>query len=84
MIKNNEKCALTKRFHHDHWIQVYMFDFIYVDTVTMPEEYYFPATGIFFENYNKRATPGPIPKHWLGFSYIGSEDYELDLYFDEN
>ena len=29
------------------------------------------------------STTGPVPKHWLGFSQIGSEYYELDLNFDE-
>ena len=27
------------------------------------------------------STPGPVTKHWLGFSYIRSEYYELDPYF---
>ena len=25
------------------------------------------------------STSGPVPKNWLGFSYICSEYYELDL-----
>ena len=29
------------------------------------------------------STPGPVPKHWLGFSVIRSEDYELDQNFDD-
>ena len=29
------------------------------------------------------SNPGPVPKHWLGFSYIRPEAYELDLNFDE-
>ena len=28
------------------------------------------------------STQGPVSKHWLGFSYIPSVDYELDLNFD--
>ena len=27
------------------------------------------------------STPGPVPKHWLVFVYIRSEDYELDQNF---
>ena len=27
------------------------------------------------------STPGPVPKHWLIFVYIRSEDYELDQKF---
>ena len=29
------------------------------------------------------STPGPVLKHWLGFSYIHSKYYMLDLSFDE-
>ena len=27
-------------------------------------------------------TPGPVSKHFRGFSYLRSEDYELDMNFD--
>ena len=27
-------------------------------------------------------TPGAVPKFWLGFGYVRSEEYELDLNFD--
>ena len=47
------------------------------------EENYFPDTKTFVRDYNKRSTPGPVPKHLIGFSYIRSEYYELDLNFDE-
>ena len=29
------------------------------------------------------STLGPVPKHWLVFGYMRSEDYELDVKFDE-
>ena len=29
------------------------------------------------------STPGPVTKHWLGFSYICSEEYELYLNFNK-
>ena len=29
------------------------------------------------------STSGPVPKHWLGIRYKVSEDYELDLNYDE-
>ena len=28
-------------------------------------------------------TPGLVPKYWIEFTYIHSEDYELDVNFDE-
>ena len=48
----------------------------------MPAEEYFTATKIFVDNYKKMSTPVPVPKYWLGFSYIRSEDYELYQNFD--
>ena len=59
-----------------------MYAFVYVDPDTMAEEDYFTATKIFSENYNKISTPLPVPKHWSGFSYMRSKDYELDLNVD--
>ena len=32
---------------------------------------------------NNSSTHGPVPKHWLEFSYICSEYYELDLNLGE-
>ena len=64
-IKNMDKYAQLKTFHHDRQLQVYMYDFMYVDTKTIPVEDYFPATKIFCNNYIKVSTPGPVPKHWL-------------------
>ena len=49
----------------------------------MEEEHYFPATKTIVENYKKISTTGLVPKHWHRFSYIHSENYEIDLYFDE-
>ena len=68
--KNYGKYAQLKRFHHDHQIQIYMYYFIYEDPETMSVEYNFPATKDCFLSYKKMSTPGPVPKHWLGFSYI--------------
>ena len=31
----------------------------------------------------KKSTPEPVSKHWMLFSYIRSEDYELDKNFDD-
>ena len=39
-----------------------MYDFMYVDTETMPEEDYFAATKTFVEKYKKHLTPVPLPK----------------------
>ena len=49
----------------------------------MPVEEYVPATKKFVDNYKNLSSPGPVPKHCLGFIYIRSEDYDLDLNFDE-
>ena len=38
-----------KRFDYEQKPQVYMYAFIYVDTETMAEEYYFTATKTFVE-----------------------------------
>ena len=39
-----DKYALMKRFHYDLRLQVYMYDFMYVNPETMAEEEYFPYT----------------------------------------
>ena len=76
------KYAQLKRFHSDRRLKVYMYDFMYVDTQTIPMKNYFPASKIFVVDYNEMSTPGPVPKHFLGLSCILSEDYELDQNFD--
>ena len=53
-----------------------MYAFVYLGTETIPVEDYFPATKTFVENYKKISTPGPVPKYWIGSTYICSEDYE--------
>ena len=73
--------AQLNRFHHDLRIQVYMYDFMYIDPEIIPVEDHFPATKIFVVNYNKISTPQPVPKHRIGFSYISSEYYELNHNF---
>ena len=83
MIKTIDKYAQLNIIHHDRQLQVYMYDFIYVDPNTMPPEENFPDTKIFVDNYKKISTPGPVPKTFLEFSYIRSEDYGLDVNFDE-
>ena len=74
-----DKYAQMKMFYHDPRIQLFMYAFMRVETETMAEEVYLPDTKLFFENYKRRSTPGILPRHWLGFSYISSEEYELDL-----
>ena len=59
-----------------------MYDFIYVDPHKMSVEDHFIAIT-FFVDYKKMSNPVTVPKHWLGFSYIRSEDYELDENFDD-
>ena len=72
-----------KRFHCDCRLQLYMYYFMYVDTETIPVKDYFPSAKNIDDNYKKVSTLGPVPKHYLAFSYIGSEYYKLDMKFDE-
>ena len=67
-----DKYAQLKRFYRDHRLQVYMYNFVYVDPQKMPVGDHLAATKIFFVNYNKMATPLIFPKHCLVFSYIRS------------
>ena len=60
-----------------------MYSFVYVYPEKMPVEDHFYDTKPFVVNYKKMSTPVPVPKHWLVFSYIYSEDYELDQKFDD-
>ena len=48
-----DKYSQLKRFHHDRQLQAYMYDFMYVDTETMPVEDHFTATKRIFLNYKK-------------------------------
>ena len=65
------KYAQLKRFNRDRRLQVYLYAFIYVDTQTILVGNHFPA-NTFFVKYNEMLTIGPVPKHWIGFSYIRS------------
>ena len=49
----------------------------------MPVEDHFTAKTDFVHNYNKLSTLVPVLKHWLGFSYIYSKDYDLYQNFDD-
>ena len=48
-------------FHHDCQLQVYMYDFMYIDPEPIPVEDYF-FYKFFFENNKIMSTPGPVPK----------------------
>ena len=82
MIKTM-KNELMQMFHHDHWLKIYVYDFMYIDTETITEEDYIQDNIEFVEYYKKRWTTGSVPNNWLVFSYICWEYYELDLKFDE-
>ena len=45
-----DKYALMNRCHYGYGIKVYMYYFMYVDTETISQEDYFPATKTFVEN----------------------------------
>ena len=76
-----DKYAQLKRFYHYQQLQVYMYDFMYVDPQKIPIEGNFPATQTSVLNHKKISTTGTVSTHWLVFSYICSEDYELDRNF---
>ena len=59
------KYAQIKRFHRDHQLKVYMYDFMCFNPDTMPVEEHFPATIVFVANYKKMSSPGPVPKNRL-------------------
>ena len=48
-----DKYAQMKRLHHDCWLQVYMYNFMYVYTGTIPEEYHFPSTNKIVGKYKE-------------------------------
>ena len=78
-----DEYAQLKRFDHDRLPQDYMHDLMYVYPETMPEEDHFSDTKTIVDNYKKMPTTGPVPKNWLGFSYIISKGYQLYQNFDE-
>ena len=58
-----DKYAKLKIFHHDRRLQVYMYDFMYVDPEKMSAEDHFPATTCLVVNYKKMTTPGTFLKY---------------------
>ena len=72
-----------KRFIYELRLQVHMYAFMYVNPETIPVEDYFTATTTFAYNYKKISTTGPVPKHWLRFSYTCLEHFELVVNCDE-
>ena len=78
-----DKYSIQKIFHHNLLLHVYMYDFMYVNTETIPVEEYFLDTKTCVDNYKKTSTPGQVPRYWHRFSCIFSEYYELDHNFDE-
>ena len=52
-----------KKYHHDLWIPVNMYNFIYMHPEIMAEEEYFPPTRPFVEKYRKKSTSVPVLKH---------------------
>ena len=51
------KYAQLKRFLHYRWLQVYMYDFMYVDPQTIPVEDNFTDTKKVVVTYNKMSNP---------------------------
>ena len=60
-----------------------MYAFIYVDPEKTPGEDNSPATNMFVDNYKKISIAGPVPKHWIGYSFIYFENYGLYMSFNE-
>ena len=73
-----DKYGLLKRFHHDLRLQVYMYDFMYVDPQTIPVEDHFTATKKNCCELQESVSFITSTKYWMEFRYICSEDYELD------
>ena len=46
-----DKYAQMKRFHHDRWLQVYIYVFMFIFPETIPDDPYFPDKKIYIENY---------------------------------
>ena len=72
-----------KRFHNECRPQFYIYAFKYVDLQKMLVEDHFTDTKTFAVKYKEISTKGPVPKDYLGFSYIHSEDYDIDKNFDD-
>ena len=80
-----DKYSQMKKFNYDLRLQVYMYAFMYVNTETIGDlTPMWSEKKTIVENYKKVSTPVPVTKHWLGFSYMRSEYYELYLKFDED
>ena len=78
-----DKHKQLKLFHHNRQLQVYMYNFMCVDTETIPVKEHLTATRTFIVNYKNISASEPVPTHWLVFSYISSKDYDFDSSFDE-
>ena len=52
-----DKYVQLKRFHYECLIEVYMYDFMYVDPETISLEDHFPDIKTFAVNYKKMSTP---------------------------
>ena len=63
-----DKYVQINNFRRGCWLKFYIHTFMCNKLETMPEEKYLLANNLFFEDNKKRSNPGPVPKHWLGFS----------------
>ena len=52
-IKIMDKYAQLERFHHDLWLQFYMYDFMYGDNQKVPVGNHFTSTKHFLWNTRK-------------------------------
>ena len=72
-----------KMFHYYCQLYVDIFAFMYVDLDAVLKEEFFIPTRKIVANYNIMSTPALVSKYCLRFSYICSEEYDLDLNFNE-
>ena len=78
-----DKYAQLNRFHNNRQLQVYMYNFMYVYPEMIPVDDHFPDAKNFVDNYKKMSTPGSVPNHFIVYSHIRSEYYELYQNFDD-
>ena len=65
--KKKDKYAQIKRFHYERWLQVYMYDFMYVDPEKMKEDEYYHTQIYLLETTRRYQLQDQSPKVCLEF-----------------
>ena len=85
--KVREKMAEMARYHFDRRFQIYLVALMFCDPNLLSLSQMYAATKHFIADYKKsdayKNNPSaPIPKHWLGFSFIRGEHEENDYNYN--